>query len=536
MANQLAMAGGQPQKSTKAATLYQSRFFQALITNRSPLRMGGMQWLQEKFYGGQNDALIGGLNTEISNRLTLCRRPGNPIYTNPTSAVASASFDGVDRFESFHLLGPTTEDIDVMIDTVGILGGDEPSLWTGLDATGTAGTFPGGSKKALVFQKSVAQQAYMESVGNTLFFGDGAEQQKWLETVITWASITSSALSAGQYPFFTTYLVDKNFALQQLIGTILQNSGSGGDVTIASDGVTVTLNFASAAAVTNAGMISGTPVQPTSGTLLTFIDFATVTQLNGAFAYVTNISGAVVTAVLTASVAPHTVIADPGYAILASGGTPTKGVSEPTWATTALTPSAIWPYPDSVLTIDGTALWICRSKPTSTQAAGIFNWGIKAPTGILAAPQSNVGSGAWAAKTFYSLDAVLIDSNGNLQSVTTPGTGGTTQPTWQTSVGLVTSAVGGTAKWTMIQTAASLTRANSAVYCPEHVDSNGNPVYGTGQYVVANAGGTQCLFQLQPVLVPQIVQQGTSPQTNMATGDYVDLWYYNTGGGNVGQV
>ena len=66
----------------------------------------------------------------------------------------------------------------------------------------------------------------MESVGNTLYFGDGAEQKKWLETVITWASIPSGVLSAGQYPYYTTYLVDSNFAIQQLIGTILNNSGN----------------------------------------------------------------------------------------------------------------------------------------------------------------------------------------------------------------------------------------------------------------------------------------------------------------------
>ena len=173
MPAQIPANGGQPQKPTKSASLYTGRFFQGLNTNRSPLRMGGMTWIYEKFYGGQNDALIGGLNTEISNRLTLCRRPGNPVYVNPTTAVPSATFDDVDRFESFHLLGPTTEDIDVMIDTIGTNGGDQPSIWTGLDATGVRGTFPGGSKKQLVFQKTVAQQAFMESVGNTLFFGDG---------------------------------------------------------------------------------------------------------------------------------------------------------------------------------------------------------------------------------------------------------------------------------------------------------------------------------------------------------------------------
>jgi hypothetical protein len=122
MANQFQSNGAQPQKNVKSATIYTGRFFYGLNTNRSPLR-GLNTALVEHWQGGaSNDALIGGLNTEISNRLTLCRSPGNPIYTNPVTGVASASFDDVDRFESFHLLGPTTEDIDVMIDTVGPVG------------------------------------------------------------------------------------------------------------------------------------------------------------------------------------------------------------------------------------------------------------------------------------------------------------------------------------------------------------------------------------------------------------------------------
>ena len=123
MPSQLQKEGAQPQKNTKSAALYTGRFFQGIITNRSPLRLGGTTAAQERFYGGSNDALIGGLNTEISNRLTLCRRPGNPVYTNPTTAVASATFDDVTRFESFHLLGPTTEDIDVQLTGGGSISG-----------------------------------------------------------------------------------------------------------------------------------------------------------------------------------------------------------------------------------------------------------------------------------------------------------------------------------------------------------------------------------------------------------------------------
>ena len=487
--------------------------------------MGGMTWIYEKFYGGQNDALIGGLNTEISNRLTLCRRPGNPGYTNPVSGVASATFDGVDRFEAFHLLGPTTEDIDVMIDTIGTAGGDEPSLWTGLDVTGVTGVFPGGSKKALVFQKTVAQQAFMESVGNTLFFGDGAEQRKWLETVITWDSLPTATMSQGQYPFFTTYLIDSNLALEQLIAAVLTNAGN---VSITNaDGVSTVTFTAAAGTVASTSLVEsgvGNPI--TAGSPVEFQGFATVTQLNGAFGYVTGFTGDTVTVELTTEITAHSAVSDPGLVVIVAGGTPTKGATQPTWATTMLVPAAVWPYPANVLTVDGTALWINRSKPTSTQAAGIFNWGIYGPYGVLGPVAPNVGSGAWAAMTFYSLDAVLIDSNGNLQSVTTPGTGGATQPTWATGVGQTTNAVSGSAVWTMIQTAASLGWAAGSIYAPENVDPYGNPVFGTGQYIVANAGGTPCLFQLQPAIQPQIAQQGTTPAANMATGDYVDLWYY----------
>ena len=533
---QIPANGGQPQKPTKSASLYTGRFFQGLNTNRSPLRMGGMTWIYEKFYGGQNDALIGGLNTEISNRLTLCRRPGNPVYTNPTTDVTSATFDDVDRFESFHLLGPTTEDIDVMIDTIGTSGGDQPSIWTGLDATGVRGTFPGGSKKQLVFQKTVAQQAFMESVGNTLFFGDGAEQKKWLETVITWASIPSGVLSAGQYPYYTTYLVDSNFAIQQLIGTILNNNT--GDVTVAADGLTVTIDFTVTTPFTNAGLVLGTTDQPYSGTPVTFIDFTTP-GLNGTVGYVqagTNLGTGSVVLLLTSKIAAQSATPDNGNMIIVNGGTPTKGGSEPSWKTVALAPAATWPFPDNVLTIDGTALWINRSNVTSTQAAGIFNWGIKGPTGALAQVSPNVGSGSWQPTTYYSPDSVAIATAGNggdLWQVTVAGKGGTGSEPFSSGHAVGFTVTDGTVTWTLIQKAATLTWAAGTPYCPQHVDANGNPIAGTGQYLVQNAGGTPCLFQLQTVAVPRIIQQAASPSNpNMTAGDYVDLFYYAGEGGS----
>jgi hypothetical protein len=218
-------------------------------------------------------------------------------------------------------------------------GGTNPgtyaSIWTGLDATGTTGVFPGGSMKALVFQKTVAQQAFMESVGNILFFGDSAEQRKWLETVTTWASIPTITMSQGQYPFFTTYIIDSNLALQQLIAAVLTNAGNVTITTAGTDPAVSTVVFTAAAGtVLSTGIFSSTSLNPlnavdpiATGTPIEFQGFATATQLNGAFGYVTAIAGNTVTVVLTTPVAAHVAVADAGLAVIVNGGTPTKGAT-----------------------------------------------------------------------------------------------------------------------------------------------------------------------------------------------------------------
>jgi hypothetical protein len=60
--------------------------------------------------------------------------------------------------------------------------------------------------------------------------------------------------------------------------------------------------------------------------------------------------------------------------------------------------------------------------------------------------QSTAFFGSWQALTSYSLGAVIIDSNGNLQQVTTAGTSGSTQPVWNTSINGTT--IDGTIVWT----------------------------------------------------------------------------------------
>lgn len=56
---------------------------------------------------------------------------------------------------------------------------------------------------------------------------------------------------------------------------------------------------------------------------------------------------------------------------------------------------------------------------------------------------------AWAATNPQSLGDLIVDSNGNIQRCTTPGTTGSTAPAWGTTVGATTSD-GGALVWTLV--------------------------------------------------------------------------------------
>jgi hypothetical protein len=88
------------------------------------------------------------------------------------------------------------------------------------------------------------------------------------------------------------------------------------------------------------------------------------------------------------------------------------------------------------------------------------NWGITAPTttpNVSNVPNSSLA--AWAALTFYNPSLLIVDSNNNLQLLTTSGTTAGVQPTWATVAGNTTA--DGTAVWTC---QGSATRQTNHVY------------------------------------------------------------------------
>lgn len=130
----------------------------------------------------------------------------------------------------------------------------------------------------------------------------------------------------------------------------------------------------------------------------------------------------------------------PGFTLIDSNGNiqvlttaGTSGGAQPTWATTR-----------GVTTSDNTAVWTCYGSP-------LQNWGIVAPSTAASPVNAALPTPpypSWVASTFYSPTTVaVVDSNGNVQTVTTPGTTGAVQPTWNVTPG-GTTPDGGTVVWT----------------------------------------------------------------------------------------
>jgi hypothetical protein len=135
--NSLQAAGARDDKESRWAPIFTNRFFLGLWTNRNPLRAPTGVIYENYYRLGGTDALIAGTNAELSNRLTICRRPGNTAGLSPY--ISSANVPGlIDTFYSFHEIGGN---VRVMADsTGGVPGGGGFLDTTNTVATGGQGT------------------------------------------------------------------------------------------------------------------------------------------------------------------------------------------------------------------------------------------------------------------------------------------------------------------------------------------------------------------------------------------------------------
>lgn len=162
MANAIQQAGGAAEPSS-FAPLHTNRIFTGLWTNRSPLSDAAVSSDMEKYGLGRQDSIYAGLNTEISSKLTLIRRPGTNVYN-------AQIFPPINRFYPFNTFTLTTEKVVVLADTAA----------TVYDATGLNPDFTPLNRKVAIWQKSAgAGPTFFLGVGNTLFFTNGVDNKQW---------------------------------------------------------------------------------------------------------------------------------------------------------------------------------------------------------------------------------------------------------------------------------------------------------------------------------------------------------------------
>lgn len=175
-----------------------------------------------------------------------------------------------------------------------------------------------------------------------------------------------------------------------------------------------------------------TPLNIAAGVQVTLTGLTHVPALNGANYPVSVIQNSIQIQIQVAGTSlPITAYAtETGTA---STGTGISGAIPPSWTTG--------------ITSDGGQQWVYKGP-------AVMDWGFSSP--LTAPTVTQVAAPTifplWSASTWYAPLFVLLDSNGNLQQLTTSGTTGSAAPTWNVTVGGNTT--DGTAVWTNLGSSA----------------------------------------------------------------------------------
>ena len=180
----LQQAGARDVKETRYAPLYINRTSGGLWTQRSPLRDPSTVAI-ERWYGGKPDSLLDGVNIELTNRLTLARRPGTSKYCPQNVS------ETINSFYAFKQFTTNSETITLMMD-------GPANIYTLTTAAETP-----------MFTKAMgATNSYWLGVGNSLYIGDTAENIAWEGPgSFKTAAVTNTSLTSN----LATYTAYNNF-------------------------------------------------------------------------------------------------------------------------------------------------------------------------------------------------------------------------------------------------------------------------------------------------------------------------------------
>jgi hypothetical protein len=657
MSNWLSKFGAQSSKPVRYGVLWSNRFATGIWTQRSPLRDAASTRIEEEFYGARGDALIDGLNCEISPSLTFIRRPGTSVYNSQTfpaikrfyenrttvyNASQTAATENINVIADVSASGPSTQTYNIssiqvtrqqrtfppgpivyeyFANVTFTTTPPEPAVgqtwsfsgitnYTSLNGqvipggsvsvtgnvatflfgsalygpasdTGTSavtGVFPlvGGtirdvtrpSTNKTLFTKSVgAGSTYFQSVGNSLYFTDGADQKKLITPSLVWAP--------GQTFNDGDQILDPNGNLQIVQGTgtanvtQIQIVSSSLGLPLGPIGYFLQVTFDSS-------------VFWTQGTQVSFSGVTTYTSINSQSQTVVVNNNYLppysnVAYFTTAATSVYGPAADTGTATSTSStGSGLSSTSSPTWN------SSLGGY-----TLDNQLTWqnfgvplynwgiaAPTLAPTVTPASGnrqwvanttLYEWysvldknndvevainyvsgigyitGAISPTWNATEPSLTNGAGGqtldngvvwqncgpilvWSASTAYQTFMCVLDTNGNLQ-IATNGAGsgshtGTSAPSWSSTVGSTTS--DGTITWTCVGTGSVIITGN-VYYAYSWVGTDGS-ISTSAPFAAQNYGS----YVLGPSNNPRAIISGSFPADQQITS--VWIWRSVQGG------
>lgn len=401
----LETAGAQVEP-TSAAPLHTNEFFTGMWTQGNPLGPGAVPFLYQKFYSASRyDRMVGGRNIEVTSRLTLGRRPGNSVY-NP------GPFPPINRFYEFRAFQGQDEQIHLMASCDPASGSTQGSV-----REVTAG------KNLVIWNKNpAAQRTGFQAVGNVLYFGDGVDTNKWIQSGQAWTPATTYATGA--------FVVDSNNNIQESMGSQTANiTNIQVDVTSGPSGSPPHLTYFYSVKLF---IDPGTPLNIKPNVQLTLAGLTTAPWLNGTYPVTPQSSTQVNFVVASGIGPPNPAVPYSPETGTATTGTGISGGALPAWATTT-----------GGVTQDNTLQWV--NLGNSMQA-----WGGDGPTTAPSVTQTAAPTiyQSWAASTWYAPPKgfVILDTNSNLQELTTAGTTGGAAPAWNTATGATTA--DNTAVWT----------------------------------------------------------------------------------------
>jgi hypothetical protein len=375
----LESAGGRPEKESKYTPIYTGQFIGGLATQRSPFISIDSRY-SKRFLGNKTDTLLAGSNCEISNKLTLQRRPGNPAWST-ASIPAPLDFYAWEQ--------DTPPSLQLVVDTASAV-----YLYTPTSA-------------GILMKKSAGSGlTNFATLNDTLYMYDGVDAMKFVgPNLLTYSDTFTNAIWVKSNVVFTVGQTDPSGTLTASQAAFSNTSGYFTQ--------TQTPPYSPVASTTFTGSIyinapSGTPTIH-----LTISDQSGVLQDK--------------TVTLSAAWARYSVTASSG----AGSTSLTFSVNTPS----ATGNYVVW---DAQLEPGGTAT---NYQATTNLPQGLYPIGIVAPVTAPTLFFSAYGN-AWQASHAYTLTNTITDSNGNLQTVTGvtgDDKSGATAPKWAVIQGTTTT-------------------------------------------------------------------------------------------------